>query len=163
MLIKRYLLKELFAAMKTCFFIGHRDAPENLLPSIVSEVERHITVYGAEDFVVGGYGKFDSLAAQAVIHIKKSHPTVTLFRLLAYHPSERIVPELPGFDGSFYPEGMERVPRRAAIVRANQYMINRSAYLIAYVCHPSSGARNLLECAARREKRGLIRITNLAL
>ena len=28
-----------------------------------------------------------------------------------------------GFDGSFYPEGMEKVPRRVAIVRANRYMV----------------------------------------
>lgn len=149
--------------MKPCFFIGHRDAPEALLPSIIAEVERHIAVYGVEDFVVGGYGNFDSLAAQAVIHVKKHRPSATLFRLLAYHPAERTVPTLPGFDGTFYPEGMERVPKRAAIIRANQYMVDHSAYLIAYVQHPSNGSRNLLEYAIRREKRGLIKVTNLAL
>ena len=28
--------------MKTCFFIGHRDAPETLSPLLAEAVERHI-------------------------------------------------------------------------------------------------------------------------
>lgn len=148
--------------MKTCFFIGHRDAPENLLPLVAAEVERHITEYGVTDFVVGGYGNFDSLAARAVIEAKKHHQKITLFRLLPYHPAERAVPEQLGFDGTFYPPGMERVPKRAAIVRANRYMVDHSGYLIAWAWHPASGARDLTEYALRRERRGLIRVTQLA-
>ena len=49
--------------MKSCFFIGHRNAPETLLPLLASAVERHITEYGVDDFVVGHYGRFDALAA----------------------------------------------------------------------------------------------------
>lgn len=147
---------------KTCFFIGHRDAPDSLLPRLTAEVERHITEYGVTDFVVGGYGNFDALAARAVRRAKKEHPSVTLFRLLAYHPAERAIPTPPGFDGTFYPEGMERVPKRAAIVRANRYMVDHSGYLIAWTWHPASGARDLADYARRREKRGLIRVTQLA-
>ncbi len=32
--------------MNTCFFIGHRDAPDKVLPLLEEEVERHITAYG---------------------------------------------------------------------------------------------------------------------
>lgn len=38
--------------MNTCFFIGHREAPESLLPELSAEIERHITEYGAINFVV---------------------------------------------------------------------------------------------------------------
>ena len=31
---------------KTCFFIGHRDAPDSLAPVLDALVERHITEYG---------------------------------------------------------------------------------------------------------------------
>ena len=31
---------------KTCFFIGHRDAPDSLAPELDALVERHITEYG---------------------------------------------------------------------------------------------------------------------
>ena len=63
---------------KTCFFIGHREAPDSLLPILDAEVERHITEFNVMDFVVGRYGRFDSMAARCVKAAKKRHPEVTL-------------------------------------------------------------------------------------
>ena len=146
----------------TCFFIGHREASETILPALTQEVERHIAEYGVTEFVVGHYGGFDRLAASAVKQAKQRHPEVTLTLLLPYHPAEQPIPTPEGFDRTLYPEGMERVPRRLAIVRANHWMICNSDFLIAYVCHPSNGSREVLEEARRREARGLIRVTNLA-
>ena len=45
--------------MNTCFFIGHREASEELFPVLTEVVERHITEYKVTDFVVGQYGNFD--------------------------------------------------------------------------------------------------------
>ena len=148
--------------MKTCFFIGHREAPDALLSVLAAEVERYITEYGVTDFVVGRYGHFDGMAARCVKAAKKHHPEVTLTLLLPYHPYDRLTPTPPGFDGTFYPPGMETVPKRAAIVRANRYMVNHSDYLIAYAWHPASNARELVEYAQKREKQGIIRITILS-
>lgn len=64
--------------------------------------------------------------------------------------SERQVRLPNGFDNTFYPPGMENVPRRFAIVHANRYMIDHSDHLICYVWHAASNARNLLEHAERR-------------
>lgn len=147
--------------MRTCFFIGHRDAPDSLLPALSGAVEKCITEHGVEQFVVGAYGRFDSLAAQAVRRAKKQHPDILLFYLRPYHPSER--PHSPtGFDGSFYPPGMETVPRKAAIVRANRYMVDNSQFLIAYARYSVSNAWELTEYARKRERRGLIHVENLA-
>lgn len=147
--------------MSTCFFIGHREVPEGLLPQLSAQIERHITEYGVTDFVVGGYDRFDTLAAQSVKAAKKRHPEVTLILLLPYHPYDRPTPTPSGFDGTFYPHGMETVPKRAAIVRVNRYMVDHSKYLIAYAWHPASNAQNLVEYARRRELRGLIKVTAL--
>lgn len=136
--------------MFTCFFIGHRDTPKTVFPALVQAVERHITEYGVTEFVVGHYGFFDSLAARAVMDAKKRHPSVTLVLLLPYHPAERPVDLLPGFDSSFYPPGMEFVPKRFAIPRANRYMADHSGYLIAYAHYPGN-ARELVEYARRKE------------
>ena len=57
--------------MKTCFFIGHRETPDTVLPALMAEVERHIVEYGVTDFVVGRYGNFDMMAARAVLAAKK--------------------------------------------------------------------------------------------
>lgn len=148
--------------MQVCFFIGHRDTPDDLLPALTVEVERHITEYGVTSFYVGGYGQFDTLAAKAVKTAKERHPEVQLTRLLPYHPFDRPTPTPKGFDGTFYPPGMETVPKKAAIVRANRYMVDHSDYLIAYVSHPSGGSREVLEWALKRQKRGLIHVTNLS-
>lgn len=42
--------------MKSCFFIGHREANERLLPKLKLEVERLITEEQVRYFYVGGYG-----------------------------------------------------------------------------------------------------------
>lgn len=145
-----------------CFFIGHRDAPENLKAPLANVVERHITEYGVTDFYVGHYGRFDALAARTELDAKKRHPEVTLRLLLPYHPFDRAIPAPEGFSGTFYPPGMEAIPKRIAIVRANRYMVENSTHLIAYAWHTASNARDLVDYAQTREKRGLIRVENLA-
>ena len=64
--------------MPTCFFIGHREAPDSLLPQLSAAVERHIMELGVTEFVVGSYGWFDSMAARTVRATKKHYPEVTL-------------------------------------------------------------------------------------
>lgn len=148
--------------MKRCFFIGHRDAPDSLRPKLNKAIEQCITEQGVTEFIVGQYGNFDRLAAHALIEAKRKHPGITLLLLIPYHPADRSVEPPSGFDGTHYPEGMELVPRKVAIVRANHYMVNHSDCLIAYVWHPASNARELLECARKREKKGGLHIENLA-
>ena len=148
--------------MKSCFFIGHREASSEILPALRSTVVQHIVEYGVTEFYVGHYGGFDRIAAKAVIAAKVQHPEITLSMLIPYHPSERPIELPPGFDSSFYPPGMEKVPRRMAIIRANRYMVDHVDSLIAYVWHPASNSRDLLEYARKRERKELIRICNLA-
>ena len=140
-----------------CFFIGHRDAEYGLLPQIEAAVLRHITEYGVQEFVVGQYGAFDRMAAGAVLRAKPQFPAVSLSILLPYHPSVRSFRAPEGYDRTLYPPGMEQVPHRAAIIRANRYMVDNSDYLIACVRHPGC-ARDVLEYARRREQKGLLSI-----
>lgn len=148
--------------MKSCFFIGHREAPESLVPALSEAIERHISVLGVTEFVVGAYGAFDRMAARRLAKAKERHPEINLLLLSPYHPAERKILLPEGFEMSFYPPGMERVPKRLAIVCANRYMIEHCDYLISYVWHPASNARELLEYAQRLEKKGGICIENLA-
>ena len=145
----------------TCFFIGHRETGDELIPALTAAVERHITEYGVTSFMVGRYGNFDKLAARAVIDAKKRYPEVTLTLLLPYHPFDRPTPTPKGFDGTFYPPGMETVPKRVAIVRVNRYMVEHSTHLIAYAWHPASNARALVEHARIWGRKGKIHIENL--
>lgn len=146
---------------KSCFFIGHREASSELLPMLTQIVEKHISEYGVTEFIVGGYGNFDHLAAKAVISLKQQYPQITLSLLIPYHPAERPIETPPGFDNTYYPLGMENVPRKLAIVRANRYIVEHVDYLIAYAWHPASNARDLVEYAKKREQRNLISVTVL--
>ena len=146
---------------KSCFFIGHRGAPSEIFPELSTAVEQHICEFGVIHFIVGHYGGFDKLAAKAVIAAKALHPEITLSLLLPYHPAEQPIQIPKGFDDTFYPSGMEKAPRRIAIVKANQYVANRVDHLIAYAWHPASNARDLVEYLQGRERRELIKITRI--
>ena len=145
--------------MSTCFLIGSHLSPDTLSPLLDEAIERHIAEYGVTEFVVGRYGRFDQLAAEALRRAKGRHPGIRLWRLLPYHPAERPVDIPPGFDGTYYPEGLETVPRRLAILRAGQIAAAESRFLIA---SPGlGGSRTVTDYALRREKRGLIQVTLL--
>lgn len=146
-------------AGKSCFFIGHRETTSEILPELEKAVEQHIAEYDVKEFIVGGYGGFARLSASAVIRAKQKYPHITLTLLLPYHPAERPVVKPNGFDNTFYPPNMEKIPRRFAIVRANRYVVDHVDYLIAYAWHPSSNARELVEYAG---KKGKIKISNLS-
>ncbi len=146
--------------MKTCFFLGHRDAPETLMKALEESVFRHIIEYGVDHFTVGRYGSFDRMAYQTVCEMKKRYD-VSLSLLLPYHPFDCPVRVPEGFDHTFYPPGMETVPKRAAIIQANRYMIRHSDYLICYDRGQIGNTRILAEEARRKERGGLIKVENL--
>ena len=145
--------------MKTCFFIGHHNAPETVRPPLDAAVERHVSEYGATDFVVGHYGRFDYMAAGAVRRAKERHPEVQLTLLLPYYPFPH---DTSDYDRTYYPEGLECIPKPFAIVRANEYMIKSVNFLICYDAGLVGKTRDFVAMARRREKKGLIHVTNLA-
>lgn len=132
-----------------CFLTGSSDAQNCMIERIEQAVEQHITAHSVTQFVVGQYGSFDRMATAAVIRAKKKYPHIKLFILLPYHPSERAVQIPEHCDGTIFPEGLETVPRRVAIVRANQHMVMHSEYMIVYMQQAVGNTRRLLEYARR--------------
>ncbi len=137
---------------KSCFFVGHRDTPSQILPVLEKTIEIHIKNYGVKIFIVGGYGGFDRLVATALLAAKKKCPEITLLRLIPYHPAVRPFKTPVGFDNTYYPSGLENVPRKFAIVRANQYVVDQVDYLITYARHSFGNAHKIMEYAAKRKK-----------
>ena len=146
--------------MKVCFFMGNHDTPEAIWPYLVESVQRHAEEYGVDEFVVGNRGMFDQLAARAVQIQKRRTPNISLVLLLAYHDRKRSLTPPPGYDLAFYPPGLEQVEPRMAIVHANQYMVDRAHYLIAYSARPGN-TRRLLDYALKRRGTQL-QVENLA-
>ena len=137
-----------------CFFVGENDVPQSVAEKLTAEVERHVCRLGVTDFVVGQNGTFDRMAAEAVARVRERYPEVTLGVLIAYHPAESAARISVDCDYTVYPPGMEYIPKRLAVVRANRYMIENSERLIAYAWKQGSDARKLLEYAY--ERKGLV-------
>ena len=146
---------------KSCFLIGHREADERLLPRLELVIDRLIRDEDVRYFYVGGHGGFDRIAAAAVKRAKQKYPDITLMLVLPYHPAECPVDAPDGFDGTYYPDGLENTPRRYAIVRTNRIMVDTCEWLVCYVRHGASNSRNLLEYAQRRASMGMIQIKNI--
>ena len=132
-----------------------------MLPRLELTIERLIAEENVCYFYVGGYGGFDRIATVAVKRAKQKYPDTTLMLVLPYHPAEHPTEAPDGFDGTYHPEGLESTPRRYAIVRTNQIMVDTCDWLICYVRHGASNSRNLLEYAQRRASKGMIQIKNL--
>ena len=145
--------------MKSCFMFGHGDAPESIMPRILAAIEAQYRDNGVTAFHVGNRGSFDRMAAAAVKQVKQQFPEISLILVLAYHPGERAVDLSEGFDGSYYPP-LENTPKRYAIVRANQHMIDMADSVICYVNHVGN-TRKLLEYAQRRRNNTGLVIDNM--
>ena len=101
--------------MKSCFFIGHREADERLLPVLQSTIRRLIEEEDVTEFYVGGYGGFDRIAGAAVKQLKAMYPHISLRMVIPYHPAERPIEAPDGYDGTYYTDGLEGVPIRFRI------------------------------------------------
>ena len=112
----------------------------SILPSVIEG--------GASTFYLGGYGAFDALAAKAVRQQKATYPHIEMVLVLAYLNREI---DASGYDGTTYPP-LEKVPRRYAIVRRNEWMVSASDLIISGVTHSWGGAAKTLEFAQKKRK-----------
>ncbi len=129
---------------RICFMFGTRNAQEKEYQKIYDAVETCIAE-GVNDFVVGRYGNFDSMALRAVIQAKRLHPHVRLEILTPYYsPNACDNPLPPGVNGWAFAGGTEEVPPRFAIVQANRHMVKNVEYIIAGVYHRMGNSYKLL-------------------
>ena len=82
--------------------------------------------------------------------LKAKFPHIRYTVVLAYMPDEHIR-ELFGED-TLFPDGLETVPKRFAISKRNDWMIQQSDYAVCYVHKITGGAAKFREKA---EKKGL--------
>ena len=135
---------------KTCCFFGHREVMHNIRPKLTAIIEKLITEEGVTKFYVGHQGQFDSMVYSVLKELKAKYPHIRYTVVLAYMPDEHIK-EVYGED-TLFPDGMESVPKRFAINRRNEWMIQHSGYAVCYVHKITGGAAKFREKA---EKRGL--------
>ena len=136
-------------------FCGHsnyfsKQDDENWLLHIINELANGEEV----TFYLGGYGGFDKLALECSYKYRQSHPKSKLIHVTPYLNRKT---DEKKYDETIYP-GIESVPLRWAIVKRNQWMVDRADIVIAYVDHKWGGAYKTYEYAIKRRKK----IYNLA-
>lgn len=132
-----------------CTFCGHSEVPDRAqVRGWLNDVCERLIGDGAAEFYLGGYGAFDRLCADVLHGLKRRHAHIRLILVLPYlngaMPAE-------GYDETVYPP-LESVPRRYAILRRNEWMIQRCDVLVAYVTHGWGGAARTLAYALQKEK-----------
>ena len=113
----------------------------------LSDVCERLIVSGADEFLLGGYGAFDELCDDVLCDPKHQYCHIRLVLVLPY--LNRAIPTA-GYDATVYPP-LESVPRRYAILRRNEWMIQHSDVVVAYVIHDWGGAARTLEYARRKK------------
>ena len=135
--------------MSVVTFCGHADfyGAEDVKAWLKETVEGLIR-RGADDFLLGGYGGFDQCAASVVWELKKRYPAIRSTLVLPY--LDRKV-DATKYDATLYPS-LEKVPRRFAISKRNEYMVHEADVVVAYVTHDWGGAATTLAYAKRKKK-----------
>ena len=136
--------------IRTACFFGHRDVTHDIRTKLQSIIEQLITEEQINSFYVGHQGQFDSMVRSILKEFGKKYPQIRYTVVLAYMPDEHIK-EVYGED-TLYPDGLETVPRRFAISKRNDWMIQHSGYAVCYVHKITGGAAKFRDKA---EKKGL--------
>lgn len=137
-------------------FCGHRDFVET------AEAENQLTMflekYARENVRLvcynGGYGNFDYFAAKCVQRMQEQYSNIRNCLVLPYIDQpflERIEIFKNHFDETIYPL-LESVPRKYAIIRRNEWMVDSADIVIAYITYSWGGAARTLEYAKRKNK-----------
>ena len=135
----------------SCTFFGHHDCPEHIRPKLREAIIELILNENVDMFYVGNHGHFDSLMHSILRELQTAYPQIGYAVVLAYMPGKPA-------EGEYYldtmlPEGIERVPKRFAISWRNNWMLEHSDYVVAYVTHSWGGAAQFVEKAKKRGRK----------
>ncbi len=128
-------------------FCGHKEIHDKeKVTKWLEEICIKLIKEGANQFYLGGYGNFDRLAHSILLKHKTNQ--IKIYLIIPYLNSNI---SSDNYDGTIYPE-LEKTPFRFAISKRNQWMVESSDCLVAYVVHSYGGANNTLIYAKRKNK-----------
>lgn len=135
---------------KICTFAGHREIydTDSIKVKLKNEIINLVKNHGVTTFYNGGMGKFDWLCAKCVKELKSDYSFIKSYLILAYK-NESGTNRYEDFDDMIYPN-LEPVLSKYAIIKQNEWMIDRADFLITYVHKEWSGAYRTLTYAKKK-------------
>ena len=140
-------------------FLGHRSLynRKDLFEKVKKAIMENADFNDGITFFCGGYGDFDDLCARLCRSIKEQRSNceiifVTPYMTVAQQEKIKDWVSLGLYDSVLYPP-LEQIPLKFAICKRNEWMIDQSDFIIAYVEHSYGGAYQGLNYARRKGKR----------
>ena len=140
---------------RVCTFAGHRDIrfTEKITSALKEHIEMLITKENVSEFLVGNYGGFDHIASQAVRELRKVYPHIKLHLVIPY--LTKVITEYKEqfyekYDSIVMADIPLSTPKNLRIIKCNEYMVNKSDFLICCVNHSWGGAAQTVEYAKKK-------------
>ena len=140
-------------------FVGHSLIPSSskVKEAVKEQIRNNIADSESISFYLGGYGDFDEVCAVVCRELKKERTGIEIIYVTPYMTlSEQVkIKELQRcglYDTSIYPP-IENTPAKFAISKRNEWMVEKSDLIIAYVEHTCGGAYKSLQVAKRKKKK----------
>ena len=135
-----------FCGHSNCLFSD--EEKEKLKQLLIKEIRKNPTC----KFYLGGYGDFDSLCLRTLRELKADFPDIELLFITPYLDKNYSKLQLAKYyyDDVIFPP-VENVPRKFAILKRNEWMVDSADLIIAYVKYSWGGAVKTLEYAKRKK------------
>ena len=159
-----YVLKVIICMKNICCFAGHSRvySSEKVYEKVLLLAETLICDQKVSEFRVGNYGGFDALCTRAIRELKNKYPHIVLILVIPYLTND--INEYKNYYNETYDAILiaqipESTPKKFQIIKANQYMVDKSQFMICCIDHEWGGAFKTLEYAKRKK---YIKIYNIA-
>lgn len=139
----------------TCTFFGHRNADSKTKELLKKHIIILIKERKVDTFYVGNNGNFDYYAQCVLQELKNERSDFKYYVILSYINEKALSGDQAA---TLFPEELENCVPRFAICKRNNWLINRSSFLLAYSKHTLSNSSKWIAAA---QKRGL-KVINLA-
>lgn len=145
-----------------CCFAGHSDIYDSEATDKVKRVAEELIIkYSVNEFWVGNYGSFDGCSGRAIRELKKNYPHIKLDLVIPY-----LTKDINEYKELYYKKCDNilvadiplTTPKRLQIIKANEYMVDNSGFLICYIDHTWGGAVKTFDYARKRK----LKIFNVA-
>lgn len=145
-----------------CCFFGHRNVneTEELKIKLIEIIEKLIVQKNVDTFLFGSRGRFNDLCAELVTKTKEKYPHIKRIYVRAEYP--HITEDykeylLQNYEDTYYPKCVLG-SGKAAYIKRNYEMINKSCFCIVYYDEPNapttrkSGTKIALDYAMKQKK-----------
>ena len=105
------------------------------------------------DFYCGGYSNFDGVCLKILLELKQEFNNIKIFFISPYITSSYLNSiNKKNYDQIIYPE-IENTPKKYAIIKRNQWIIDHSDFIFFFVTFTFGGAFNSLNYAKKKNKK----------